>query len=203
MRKQGLWWKMLRIINLLEISMAACESNQEYSYREAGALYERCDSLEKDDALARNPRTINPQLTQPIFLCKFLRSSREIRQQLLSRPMGLRLICFLTEDLKDPSLCREIRYVRLKEVPQFEPRLQTVHNFALPNQLEPGGEVKIDQLFVSDQRNPVVGSVRPSPDVLFQKGGSEFLSLVSAVDANGVNTDRFPVCIVGRHGFMC
>jgi len=181
-----LWWKVLRVIN-----------------HDVGAFRERRDPLEKDNALTRHPRTIQPQFIQSVFIYKFSRPSREIRQQLLSRPLDLRLICFVTEDLKDPSLCRDIRYIRLKEVSQFEPRLRTVHNLALPNQFEPGGRVKLDQLFVRDQRNPIVLSVRPSPDVLLQKGGPEFFSLVASVDANGVNADCFPVWIVGRHGLMC
>lgn len=76
-------------------------------------------------------------------------------------------------------------------------------DLTLPNQFEPGRDVKLDQLFVRDQRDPIVGSVRPSPDVLLQKGGPEFLSLVASVDAHGVDADCFPVRIVSRHGFMC
>lgn len=90
----------------------------------------------------------------------------------------------------------------MKRTPQFEPRFRTVHDPALPDQPKPSRNVEIDQLFVSDQRDSIVRSIRPPPDVLFQKSGSDFLSLVFWIDANGVNADRLPFWIVSRHGFV-
>ena len=55
---------------------------------------------------------------------------------------------------------------------------------------------------MSDQRDSIVRAVHPPSGVLFQKGGSDLLSLVSWIDANGVNADRLPFWIVDRHGLV-